>query len=144
MPRAPIGCFYSQFAFALISKSYLAKANCSQLIFLGNTNNKVFNYVNILITMKAKSKKLKLKPSARDKRRYFIVNSNSNEKIEKAILEYLGVLGFAKSAYMKVKSKSGRVVGSCLREELNNVRAALGFKGMKIEKVSGTLKGLGV
>jgi RNase P/RNase MRP subunit POP5 len=87
-------------------------------------------------------KKLKLKPSARDKRRYFIVECDSNEKIEKAILEYIGVLGFAKSAYKFVKSEKGKIVGSCLREELNNVRAALFMAGFSIKKVSGTIAGL--
>ncbi|MAH46010.1 hypothetical protein CMI37_09270 [Candidatus Pacearchaeota archaeon] len=91
-----------------------------------------------------KTMRLKLKPSARDKRRYFLVSGGGNEKIEKAILDYVGVLGFAKSAYMFVKKAKGRAVGSCLRQELNNVRAGLGFGGMKIDKVSGTLKGLGV
>lgn len=88
-------------------------------------------------------KKPKLKPSARDKRRYFLVKS-SNEKVEKAILEYLGILGFAKSAYMKVTSKDfpGYLVGSCLVKSLEDVRAALAFSRVKIEKVSGTLKGL--
>lgn len=88
-----------------------------------------------------KAKRLKLKPSARDKRRYFLVSA-SNDKVEKAILEYLGVLGMAKAAYMKVKSVGGKMVGSCLRESLNDVRAALGMVGIKIEKVSGTIKGL--
>lgn len=95
--------------------------------------------------MKPKSSKLKLKPSVRDNRRYFLVNSKSNSDVEKSLLEYLGVLGFAKCAYMFVKKdKKGFVVGSCLREELNDVRAGLGLAGFKIEKVSGTLKGLGV
>ena len=93
--------------------------------------------------MAGKIKRLKLKPSARDKRRYFLA-LGSNEKVEKAILEYLGVLGMAKSAYMFVKNKNGKVVGSCLRQELGNVRAALGMVEIRIEKVSGTIKGLGV
>ena len=90
-----------------------------------------------------KIKKLKLKPSARDKRRYFLVKA-TNEKVEAAILEYIGVLGFAKSVYMKVNSKDfpGRLIGSCLTKSLNDVRASLAFVGIKIEKVSGTLKGL--
>ena len=101
----------------------------------------------------AKIKKLKLKPSARDKRRYFLVGA-SNAKVEAAILEYVGVLGFAKSAYMPVRAVSGKAVagsrfkgktvGSCLVKSLNDVRAALAFAGIRIEKVSGTLKGLGV
>jgi hypothetical protein len=88
-------------------------------------------------------KKLKLKPSARDKRRYFLVRA-SNSDVEAAILEYIGVLGFAKSAYMKVVTKdfSGWLVGSCLVKSLEDVRAALAMAGIGIEKVSGTLKGL--
>ncbi|MDH3324723.1 MAG: hypothetical protein OEL89_03735 [Candidatus Peregrinibacteria bacterium] len=91
----------------------------------------------------AKIKKLKLKPSARDKRRYFLVGA-SNAKVEAAILEYIGVLGFAKSAYVKVNTKDfpGKMVGSCLVKSLEDVRAALALSGIKIEKVSGTLKGL--
>ena len=89
------------------------------------------------------AKKLKLKPSARDKRRYFLTRA-SNKKIEESILEYIGVLGFAKSAYMKVNSKdfSGYTVGSCLVKSLEDVRAALAFSGISVELVSGTLKGL--
>ncbi len=90
-----------------------------------------------------KGKKLKLKPSARDKRRYFLVKA-SNTKVESAILEYIGMLGFAKSAYMKVDTRnfSGWLVGSCLVKSLEDVRAALALAGIRIEKVSGTLKGL--
>ena len=92
--------------------------------------------------MVGKVKRLKLKPSARDKRRYFLVRA-SNVKVEAAILEYVGVLGFAKSAYMYVKRSKDKSVGSCLVKSLDDVRAALAFAGIKIEKVSGTLKGLG-
>jgi hypothetical protein len=92
--------------------------------------------------MVGKGKRLKLKPSARDKRRYFLVRA-SNVKVEAAILEYVGVLGFAKSAYMYVKKSGTKIVGSCLVKSLDDVRAALAFAGIKIEKVSGTLKGLG-
>lgn len=88
-----------------------------------------------------KAKSLKLKPSARDKRRYFLASA-SNEKIEKALLDYIGVLGLAKSAYMKVKSNKSGTTCSCLRESLNDVRSSLGMAGIKIEKVSGTIKGL--
>jgi len=88
-------------------------------------------------------KRLKLKPSARDKRRYFLVGA-SNARVEKAILDYVGVLGFAKSAYVFVKKFGAKNIGSCLVKSLENVRAALAFDGIRIEKVSGTLKGLGV
>lgn len=92
-----------------------------------------------------KSKTLKLKPSARDKRRYFLAPNTTNKKVESAILKYIGVLGFAKSAYMQVKTSDppGFIVGSCLRNTLEEVRAALGLAGINITKVSSTIKGLG-
>jgi len=93
--------------------------------------------------MAGKIKKLKLKPSARDKRRYFLVGG-SNAKIEAAILEYIGALGMAKAAYMFVKKSKDKTIGSCLVKSLNDVRAALAMAGIRIEKVSGTLKGLGI
>jgi len=91
----------------------------------------------------AKTKKLKLKPSARDKRRYFLVET-TNAEIETAILKYIGILGLAKSAYMKINTKEfqNKLVGSCLVKSLDDVRAALALSGIKIEKVSGTIKGL--
>ena len=89
-----------------------------------------------------KSKKLKLLPSARDNRRYFLMNSEDKEKIEKAILDYIGVLGFAKSAFMFVENPEKKLIGSCVREKLEDVRASLAWKGVKIQKVSGTVKGL--
>ena len=92
---------------------------------------------------KMKAKKLKLKPTARDNRRYFMTSA-TNESIEKAILEYLGVLEFAKSVYMQVKDEGilNKTVGSVDRKMLNDVRAALTFAKIKIERVSNTIKGL--
>ena len=91
-----------------------------------------------------KKPKLKLKPSARDKRRYFITDAKAEKKAKDSILKYLGVLGAAKAAYMPVKVQGikGKVVGSCLRKELDNVRAGLALAGIKVEKVSNTIKGL--
>jgi len=91
-----------------------------------------------------KSKIQKLKKSEQDKRRYFITDASSNEKIEKSLLEYIGILGLAKSNYKEVKTKSHskKVIGSCSREELHNVRTALTLAGINIEKVASTIKGL--
>jgi RNase P/RNase MRP subunit POP5 len=96
-----------------------------------------------------KMKRLKLKPSARDKRRYFLVKAPSKD-IEKVILKYVGVFGLAKSAYVQVDVSQdprwdldkGLIVGSCLVGSLNEIRAALGLERIDILKVSGTLKGL--
>ena len=63
-----------------------------------------------------KNKKLGLKASQKDNRRYLIINTE-NVKIEEAILKYVGVLGFAKSAYMKVDEdrQRGKTIGSVKR-----------------------------
>lgn len=87
-------------------------------------------------------KRLKLKPSARDSRRYFLVECSENKKIEQAILDYIGILGMAKSAYFFVEQKQDKIIGSCLREKLNDVLASLAFAKLNVLKVSGTLKSL--
>jgi len=87
--------------------------------------------------------RLKLKPSARDNRRYFIVPKGKD--IDKIILEYLGVLGAAKAKYIEIKTEDfpGKIVGSVERKMLDDVRGALVLAGICVEKVSGTIKGLG-
>jgi hypothetical protein len=52
-------------------------------------------------------------------------------------------LGFAKSAYMKIKINNNRIIAGVLRKELENIKASLSVAGIKVEKVSGTLHGLG-
>lgn len=89
--------------------------------------------------------KLKLKSSARIKKRYLLLSASSKEEIEKAILDYIGVLGWAKSSPAFIHSKNSRIILSINRKSINEVRAAfeLSPKNIKILKVSGTLKGLG-
>ena len=91
-----------------------------------------------------KSKILRLKPSAKDKRRYLLISEPDNKKIEDAILKYLGVLGFAKARYMRTAGEQpqGKVIGSCTRKELENVRTALTMENIKIEKVANTIKSI--
>lgn len=82
-------------------------------------------------------KKLKLiKPSQRENRRYLLAEGN-RENIEKAILDYIGILGWAKASPIFVKN-----ILSISRKEVDNVRAALAVAGIKVKRVSGTLKGL--
>lgn len=87
---------------------------------------------------------LKLKSSARMNRRYLLLDAKSKEEVEKIILEYIGVLGWAKAAPMFLKSGSNLVL-AVDRKELTNVRAAFELSKDKIKllRVSGTIKGLG-
>lgn len=85
--------------------------------------------------------KTKLLPSARDNRRYFYVSLQDKKVIESAILEYIGVLGYAKSNFSFLDVE-GKLVCSCTRESLEDIRASLAWKKIKIQKVSGTVAGL--
>jgi len=96
-----------------------------------------------MVEKRKRRKNLKLKPSSREKRRYFLVRE-SNKKIEKILLEYLGILGFARSAYIEVRDKDvkGYTIGSCLTKSLKDIRTSLALSRISIKKVSGTIKGL--
>ena len=92
--------------------------------------------------------KLKIKPSAKIKRRYLLIQASSKEDVEKTMLEYLGVLGWAKATPVFVqplkKNLQQSYILSVDRKELSNIRAAfeLSHDKIKIIRVSGTLKGL--
>lgn len=92
--------------------------------------------------------KLKIKSSSRIKKRYILIETNKKENIEKAILDYIGILGFSKAAPVFVepfnKINSNNFILSVDRKELQNVRAAfeLSQDKIKVLRVSGMLKGL--
>lgn len=88
-----------------------------------------------------------LKPSAREKKRYLLVKGNNlKTNIEKAVLDFVGVLGLSKCGLSFVKSSGNSAVICVNREAVNSVRASLCvFKDkMEVERVSGTIKGLKV
>ena len=86
---------------------------------------------------------LKINKSLRLNRRYLLVEGDK-EDIEKAILDYTGVLGWAKASVMFVKKTDGKWIVAVNREEIVNVRAAFAIfhKKLNVLRVSGTLKGL--
>lgn len=88
--------------------------------------------------------KMKQKPSAKIKRRYILLSASSKHEIEKAILDYIGIIGWAKAAPFFVENKDNKIILAVERSSLNNVRAALEISPYKIKilKVSGTLKGI--
>ena len=90
--------------------------------------------------------KLKIHASAKIKRRYLLLKAESREAVEKAILDYIGILGWAKAEPVWVDMKSGKdmLVLSVSREAVVNVRAAFEASEAKILvlRVSGTLAGL--
>jgi RNase P/RNase MRP subunit POP5 len=88
--------------------------------------------------------KLKLKPSARVNRRYILIEAESESQVAQAVLDGIGVIGWAKSSPIFIKSKNSKIILSIDRKELNNVRAAieLSRENIRILRVSGTINGL--
>ncbi len=84
-----------------------------------------------------------LKPSMRENKRYLLVKGNTGD-IEKAILDFIGVLGLSKTGLGYIKVNKNSAIISVNREAVNEVRASLCVWPNKIivEKVSGTLKSL--
>lgn len=84
-------------------------------------------------------------PSHRENKRYLVVRGkNLKANIEKAILEFGGVLGLSKVGLSFIKSSGDSAVICVNREAVDLVRASLCVFPDKMEvlKVSGTLRGL--
>lgn len=81
----------------------------------------------------------------REKKRYLLIASGINE-IQKSILDFSGVLGMAKTGLKFIKKNNDSGIISINRESLNLVRASFSVwpRNIKVKKVSGTIKGLGV
>jgi RNase P/RNase MRP subunit POP5 len=92
--------------------------------------------------------KLKLKPTDREKVRYLLIEESTKEEIERVILEYIGILGWAKAGVNFVEDFNDRkkVILSVNRKEVDKIKAAFAISKEKVnvKKISGTLKGLGI
>lgn len=85
-------------------------------------------------------------PSHKENKRYlFIKGNNIKNNVEKALLSFVGILGYSKACPSIIKSGKDWAIISINREAINEVRASFALWADKIEvtKVSGTLKGLG-
>ena len=86
-----------------------------------------------------------LKPTMRENKRYLLVSGEvSRANIEKAILDFIGVLGMSKTGLDFIKTNENSAIISVNREMVDSVRASLCIwsKKMEVKRVSGTLKGL--
>ncbi len=86
-----------------------------------------------------------LPPTLRENKRYLLIRcENPRELIEKVILEFIGVLGYAEASVKFIEVKGNEAIVAINREALNKVRAAFAVskENIKVERVSGTLKGL--
>lgn len=84
-----------------------------------------------------------LKPSHREKKRYLLVKGKdaSKENIEKTILEFIGVLGYAETSAQVIKSTKNSVVLVINRRMLDKIRTSflMSDKDLEIIKVSGSV-----
>lgn len=86
-------------------------------------------------------------PSHKENKRYLLVHGkNLKQNVEKAILEFSGILGMSKCGlnFISSDSKNNSAIISINREAVDLTRASFAVFSEKIEvsKVSGTLKGL--
>lgn len=89
--------------------------------------------------------KPKIKSSERVNRRHLLLKTKNKNKVEKIILDYVGIIGWARASPI-IKEYERGIVLSIDRGQINDIRAAFEICKEKIEiiKVSGTLKGLGI
>ncbi len=85
-----------------------------------------------------RKKERSLRPSMREKKRYLLLEKASRKDVEKAILDYIGILGWGKTAPVFVKAN----ILAVNRKQLNEVKASLELAKIKIKRISGTLAGL--
>lgn len=87
-----------------------------------------------------------LKPSAKENKRYLLIKGkNLGANVEKALFDFLGVLGVSKLGMKWIKKDVSSGILAVNREGVDSVRASLCVwpEKISVEKVSGTLRGLG-
>ena len=86
-----------------------------------------------------------LKPSMKEKKRYLLVRGKELDKnIPKAIREFIGTLGMARTALHFIECQKERAIICINRKMLDHIKGAIALwpDKMFVDKVSGTLKGL--
>ncbi len=86
-----------------------------------------------------------LKPSMKENKRYLLIKGkNLKANIERAILEFIGILGMSKTGLSWIKTSKDSAIICVNREMVDKIRASLVLWPDKItvERVSGTIKGL--
>ncbi len=84
-----------------------------------------------------------LKPSHRESKRYLLIEGKDADKknIEKTILEFVGVLGYAEASPQIVSQLKNKIILAINRNSLDKVRTSffLSNKNINIVKVSGSI-----
>jgi RNase P/RNase MRP subunit POP5 len=86
-----------------------------------------------------------LSSSQKENKRYLLLKGkNLKENVEKAILEFIGILGTSKASLAWIKTGKDSAIISINRGSLNHIRASFTASNhdIKVVRVSGTLRGL--
>ena len=87
-----------------------------------------------------------LYPTHREKKRYLLIKGSTinKEKIEDAIFDFVGVLGYAEAAPVFIRIQKGLIILAINRGSLEKIRASFLMSDtlFDIIKVSGSLKAL--
>lgn len=82
----------------------------------------------------------------RENKRYLLIRGqNLKINVEKAILDFVGILGMSKTGLKFIKSNQDSAIIAINREMLDSVRACLCIfpEKISVERASGTLRGIG-
>ena len=91
--------------------------------------------------LKMNKKKLKMIPSTmREGNRYLLLKSDQS-KVEKAILKYVGELGYAKAGPQFIR-KGSYLILRISHDQMNDIRSALAFANIACLGTSGTIEAL--
>lgn len=93
----------------------------------------------------ANNSMIKQSKSLQLRRRYLLISNANKSNLDSLLLKSLGSLGYAKALPVYIEEK-GQLLLAVERTALNEVRSALELakSNMKILKVAGTIKSLGI
>ncbi len=91
---------------------------------------------------KTRLKRLKMLPSLKEKRHYLVIKPGNKEKIDKILLDFLGVFGYARAGPQFIEARKEYVILSIMTKYVKEVKASLAFSksGLSCVGVSGTIK----
>jgi len=82
---------------------------------------------------------MKLPSSLKEKRHYVIIEKSDESRIKNILMDYLGILDYAKAG-PKIISLGSKTAVSIERDFVNAAKTAFVLSKIKVLRVSGTLK----
>ncbi len=77
----------------------------------------------------------------RENRRYLLLEIRDKSKVQKAVLKFIGELGWGKAGPQFIESKEGLIL-SINAKSLDEIRTSLKLDNINVVKVSGTINKL--